>query len=82
MNNDRMWPLIWSKLHHPVQHAVEVLAGEQGGHAGARAFEEAWISSDPDATILGFFAVNAEATWGLRCSATVPPTKPNGRHGT
>ena len=81
MNNDRVWPLIWSKLHHPVQHAVEVLAGEQGGHAGARAFEEAWISSAPDA-ILASSLWTRRPLGGFVAPGTVPPTKPNGRHGT
>jgi hypothetical protein len=76
---------------HPVEHAVEVLAGEQSSGTieelhtmdtpGAPAFEEAWVSCDPDA-VLGFFAVEAEICLRRRCSATMPLTKANGRHGT
>jgi hypothetical protein len=53
---------------HPVEHAVEVLAGEQSSGTTvdtprAPAFEEAWVSCDPDA-VLGFFAVDAEVRLG------------------
>jgi hypothetical protein len=49
---------------HPVEHAVEVLAGEQSPGTtvdtpGALAFEEECVSCDPDA-VLGFSAVDAE----------------------
>ena len=58
---------------HPVEHAVEVLAGEQSSGTieeldtmdtpGAPAFEEAWVSCNPDA-VLSFFAGGAEVRLG------------------